>query len=93
MNQLDIVLIFYVLFFAYFSYLFYQIWFQPQKLINKSRNKYYKWPDWYPGKRLEITMASSDKGWVNLNRALSIFGAIFLIAILIILLVTRFTYG
>ena len=89
MNQNDFLLIIFVVIFIIFNYFAYQIWFQPQKLINRFRKRYSKLPNWYPFKGLAKIMASDETAWIVMNKILSIIGEIILIVILIMVLNSR----
>jgi len=89
MNQNDYLLIIVGAFFVYFNFFAYQIWFRPQKLLTRFRNRYHKLPNWYPFKGLALTFTGDEKGWIIMNKIISIFGEIILIAMLVTVLISR----
>jgi hypothetical protein len=75
---------------VYANYTFYQIWFEPKKLLNSVKKTVYKLPSWYPLRGLHTVMVSDDKGWITFNKIMSILMEIFLIAWLTIILIAWF---
>jgi len=83
--------IFGIAFFIYAQYEFYQLWFKPQKYLNRWRKLYYKLPDWYPLKELLIATSKNGEDWIAFYRIMSVVGELFIIYWLAEVLLAWFT--
>ena len=56
---------------VYFGYLFYQIWFDSERLYQQSKKAMRKLPSWYPLKRYYLWRLGDKKSWGNERKVMS----------------------
>jgi hypothetical protein len=64
---------------VYFAYLFYQVWFDSERLYKQAKKNMQRLPTWYPLKRYYLWRLGEKKSWVNERKAASVFVLVFLI--------------
>jgi hypothetical protein len=74
-------------FVAYANYIFYQIWFNSKKFTKSNRKRIYALPGWHPLRNLYINLSNNDKSWISTNKILSIFGEIFVLTLLVLIMI------
>jgi hypothetical protein len=64
---------------VYFGYLFYQVWFDSERLYKQAKKNMQRLPTWYPLKRYYLWRLGEKKSWVYERKATSIVVLLFLI--------------
>ena len=64
---------------VYFAYLFYQVWFDSDRLYQKAKKSMSKLPSWYPLKGYYLWRLGEKKSWVNERRVTGIVVLFFLL--------------
>jgi hypothetical protein len=71
------------IFAAYFCYISYKVWFRPKQTTKSARKRIYELPRWYPLCGFYLAWLDYDeKGWITMNKVMSIVMGIFVIAFL-----------
>jgi hypothetical protein len=64
---------------AYFGYLFYQVWFDSDRLYQQSKKAMRRLPSWHPLKSYYLWRLGEKKSWVNERKVMSIVVLLFLL--------------